>query len=134
MLGYFLRMHAVLLLVLMPGLFSVTIAYAAVLLMRRIALLVRINRFLYFFVQSCVLVFFLALGSILGLLFSLQINRIIFGYRALTEALPSGVYLWYGFGPGLTPQFASYWRFVILVNVITFLVLSYKGWERRQFK
>jgi hypothetical protein len=57
-------------------------------------------------------------GAWFGVLVSCEINRVFYNYEALSSVLPSGIYLWYGFGPGLTPQFEDYWRFVRVAKLV----------------
>jgi hypothetical protein len=65
-------------------------------------------------------------GALGGLLGSIQINRVVFDYRILEEALgPNGILVWYGFGPGLTPQFISYWQYTFLVLLIAMPALTF---------
>lgn len=64
-----------------------------------------------------------------GLILSCAINKYAFDWKVLQEVLPSGIYLWYGFGPGLTPQFASYWHYVSVVQLLAWPVLTLIAWK-----
>lgn len=78
---------------------------------------------------TCLAIFLLLLtGAWAGVLVSCEVNRVIFNWKVLSQALPSGIYLWYGFGPGLTPQFASYWIYVRAIKLAAWPLLTALTW------
>ena len=64
-----------------------------------------------------------------GLILSCAINRFVFDWKVLEAVLPSGIYLWYGFGPGLTPQFAEYWIYVSVAKLLAWPLLTFAVWR-----
>ena len=74
----------------------------------------------------------LFVGGSIGLLISIQINRLIFDFKVLLTALPNGVFVWYGFGPAPTPQFMSYWVYVELTCFIAFVWLIFLSFKCRK--
>ena len=81
--------------------------------------------------SATVIAIFLQLltGAWFGVLLSCEINRVFFDYEVLSRVLPSGIYLWYGFGPGLTPQFSSYWAYVTAVRLAAWPALVFLSWR-----
>jgi hypothetical protein len=101
-----------------PVISALLFGYMAMRVLRTPWLVRLIDRGLYFIVNVGLIGLSLTAGAIIGLLLTVQINRIVYNYEVLKKALPTGIYLWYGFGPDLTPQFYNYWRLVMVVIVI----------------
>lgn len=76
--------------------------------------------------------FSLIIGGSLGLLLSIQINKLYFDFKVLEAALPNGIFVWYGFGPAPTPQFMSYWVYVQLACIIAFVWLIFLSFKNRK--
>ncbi|MES3036273.1 MAG: hypothetical protein V4736_00075 [Bdellovibrionota bacterium] len=55
------------------------------------------------------------MGAIVGLVLAIKIDGLFFDHEILQTALPGGTFLWYGFGPGMTPQFQSYAAYLLII-------------------
>lgn len=99
----------------------------------------RVEPIVFYLVSLTCLSFALFLGSFSGLISSVYINKAVFDYQILSAVLPSGIFLWYGFGPWFTPQFLHYWQFVFLILFIAMIFLFYMNfrylrWKSRQVR
>jgi small-conductance mechanosensitive channel len=112
------------LLIFLPVIVAVGVSLLSSQLIRGTKFFARTGTVSFAFVILVVLGASLFVGSLLGLLLSLQINKIVFDYKVLESVLPSGVFLWYGFGPAPTPQFMSYWVYVYLVCLVALSALT----------
>ena len=118
------------LLIYIPIVFAIVVSLFSAWLFRKSKHYMRGSAFGFALSNLFIIGFSLFIGSLLGLLVSLQINRLFFNYKVLEPALPNGLYLWYGFGPGPTPQFMSYWIYVeiiCLVALLSLTILNFKG-------
>ncbi len=124
-------MAAFILLVVIPSLFSLLCGWIALYLLR-FGFIQRLGKLKFFAVASCLIFFALFFGSWMGVIFSCEINRIFFDYQILSAVLPSGIYLWYGSGPGLTPHFSEYWLYVRVAKLVFLPLFVYLAWKHRR--
>jgi|GEM_PF-6671033 len=88
----------------------------------------------FYFISAGILGIALCVGLFLGLIFAIFINRTVFDYQILSTVLPSGVILWYGFGPWFTPQFLSFLEDSLVIVSVIAVVFLYLNQRRLRWK
>ena len=103
-----------------PALFLILIPIAGAVLLalfylktiRKISKRREKSKFVAYIFEYLFLNFAFLIGSFSGLAVSTFLNRRIFQFEIFDRLLPNDIVVWYGFGPGFTPQFLTYWRWV----------------------
>ena len=85
----------------------------------------------HFFLLSSVVIS-LNLGSFLGLLAVVQINRHVFDMRLLVQVLPRDIFVPYATLPEISLEFIQIWRCVLVFKFLTLIGLYIKYFRKRK--
>lgn len=122
------------LLIWIPIFVSLLFSASLVLVLTKVKFLVRQNAFFFLFLNAITIAPTQFVGSFLGLILSLQINRIFFDYSLLAPILPQGVVIWFADGPAPTRELWPYWKLVKFILWMIFPILlgasSYLRWKK----